>query len=279
MRKVLIIGSNGYIGKYLKKNLKNKFKLILPSHSKDELDVLKIKSIKKKIKKNLYAIINLSGQNTINKKILRKTIIEGNKNLINTINTVNKNILYIFISSVLVYGFKNKVAQEKSNCKPINSYGKLKLEAEKFIKMNCSNFRILRLCNVYGENINYGFFKKIFESLIKKKKIYFSNLETKRNLIHVKDVVKSIELSLNRKKTKNKLIINIGNKNLSLLTILNFIKKISGKNINFVNKRISIKKDSSQMISNKELLKIKNWEFQDIKKTLSNIIEKNAKYF
>ena len=132
---------------------------------------------------------------------------------------------------------------------------------------------------MYGENINYGFFKKIFKSLIIKKKIYFSNLETKRNLIHIKDVVKSIELSLNKKKVKNKTTLNVGNQNLSLLTILNFIKKISGKNINFVNKKISIKKDSSQMISNKELSKIKNWELHDIKKTLSDIIKKNEKNF
>ena len=33
------------------------------------------------------------------------------------------------------------------------------------------------------------------------------------------------------------------------------------------------------MISNKELLKIINWELYDIKKTLSDIIKKNAKYF
>ena len=52
MKKVLIIGSNGYIGTYLKNKLKKKFKLILPTHSNSEFDVLKIKFFKK-IKKNL----------------------------------------------------------------------------------------------------------------------------------------------------------------------------------------------------------------------------------
>ena len=79
MKKVLIIGSSGYIGKYLTNKLKKKFKLILPSHSKGELDILKIKTLKEKVKKDIYAIINLSGQNTSNRKILKKTIIEGNK--------------------------------------------------------------------------------------------------------------------------------------------------------------------------------------------------------
>ena len=151
MKKVLIIGSSGYIGKYLTNKLKKKFKLILPSHSKGELDILKIKTLKEKVKKDIYAIINLSGQNTSNRKILKKTIIDGNLNLIKTINNINKDILYIFISSALVYGFKKKPALESNHCNPINFYGRLKFKAEKQVILRCSNFKILRICNVYGE--------------------------------------------------------------------------------------------------------------------------------
>ena len=161
MKKVLIIGSKGYIGTYLKNKLKKNFKLILPTHSNSEFDVLKIKTLQKKIKKDLFAVINLSGQNSLNKKILKKTIIEGNKNLIKTINKINRDILYIFISTALVYGFKKKPAKENNTCNPTSFYGKLKLKAEKLVITSCSNFKILRLCNVYGEKINNGFFKKI----------------------------------------------------------------------------------------------------------------------
>ena len=279
MKKVLIIGSNGYIGTYLKNKLKKKFKLILPTHSNSEFDVLKIKTLQKKIKKNLFAVINLSGQNSLNKKILKKTIIEGNKNLIKTINKINRDILYIFVSTALVYGFKKKPAKETNSCNPTSFYGKLKLEAEKLIIEKCSNFKILRLCNVYGEKINNGFFKKIFESLIKQKKIYFSNLKTKRNLIHIIDVTKAIELALDYKKIKNQSIINIGNQNLSLIDFLKLLQIHSGKKINYVNHQNSLRKDSSQIISNKKFLRIKNWKLKDVKNTIIYNIKKYAKHF
>ena len=41
MQKILIIGSNGYIGRLLTSALKNRYKLVLPSHKLSEIDVLK----------------------------------------------------------------------------------------------------------------------------------------------------------------------------------------------------------------------------------------------
>ena len=38
MQKILIIGSNGYIGRSLTNALKNKYKLVLPSHKLSEID-------------------------------------------------------------------------------------------------------------------------------------------------------------------------------------------------------------------------------------------------
>ena len=47
MKKILVIGSSGYIGKSLTKSLKKKYKLILPSHSKGKIDVLNKKTLKR----------------------------------------------------------------------------------------------------------------------------------------------------------------------------------------------------------------------------------------
>ena len=62
MYKILIIGSNGYIGRSLSKILKKKFKLILPSHKSGKIDVLNKRSLAKYIKQDIDIIINLSGQ-------------------------------------------------------------------------------------------------------------------------------------------------------------------------------------------------------------------------
>ncbi len=44
MKKILIIGSDGYIGRSLIIALKNRYKLVLPSHKLSEIDVLKKKN-------------------------------------------------------------------------------------------------------------------------------------------------------------------------------------------------------------------------------------------
>ena len=191
MQKILIIGSNGYIGRLLTSALKNRYKLVLPSHKLSEIDVLKKKSLANYIKPDIDIIINLSGQIT-EKKIFEKIIVQGNKNIVDLINVVKKEILYIFMSSCLVYGYKIFPATEKSKLVPANSYARLKFKAENYIKKNVSHFRILRLANVYGDDYRNGFFKKFFFTINKKKKIIFSNLLTSRNMIHIKDVIKSI---------------------------------------------------------------------------------------
>ena len=130
MQKILIIGSNGYIGRPLTSGLKNRYKLVLPSHKSSEIDVLKKKSLAKYIKPDIDIIINLSGQ-IAEKKIFEKIIVEGNKNIIDLINVVKKEILYIFISSCLVYGYKIFPATEKSKLAPVNSYARLKIILKK----------------------------------------------------------------------------------------------------------------------------------------------------
>ena len=81
MYKILIIGSNGYIGRPLTNILRKKYKLVLPSHRSSQIDVLKKNSLAKYIKKDIDIIINLSGQVT-EKKIFKNIILDGNKNII-----------------------------------------------------------------------------------------------------------------------------------------------------------------------------------------------------
>ena len=138
MQKILIIGSNGYIGRLLTSALKNRYKLVLPSHKLSEIDVLK-KSLANYIKPDIDIIINLSGQIT-EKKIFEKIIVQGNKNIVDLINVVKKEILYIFMSSCLVYGYKIFPATEKSKLVPANSYARLKFKAENYIKKNAKPF-------------------------------------------------------------------------------------------------------------------------------------------
>ncbi len=277
MKKILVIGSSGYIGKSLIKSLKKKYKLILPSHSKGKIDVLNKKTLKRYISKDISNIINLTGQNDFNKKRLKKVIVQGNKNLIEIINKVNPNINYIFISTCLVYGFKKNKALENSKLSPVSFYAKLKYKVENYLKKNALNYHILRLANVYDESLNNGFFKKFFSSLKKEKKIYFSNIKTKRNMVHMQDAVKAMIIII--KSPKKKLIINIGNENIELSKIKILFKRFLNNKIEIVENKMSLNKDSSQMISIEKLNKLAKWKKKNIKSTLNKILKKYEKSF
>ena len=271
MKKILIIGSRGYIGKSLTKSLKKKYKLIKPSHSRGEINVLNKNTLKKYISKDISNIINLTGQNDANKKRLKKVIVQGNKNLIEVINKVNPNINFIFISTCLVYGLKNKKAMENSNLAPVSFYAKLKYKMENYLKKNSMNYHILRLANVYDENLNSGFFKKFFFTLKNEKKIYFSNIKTKRNMIHMQDAVKAI-IAIIRCPKKN-LIINIGNENIQLSKIKDLFKRSFKNNIEIIENKMSLYKDSSQIISIEKLNELKKWKKKNIKSTFKKILK------
>ena len=64
--------------------------------------------------------------------LMKKTIIDGNKNIINFCK--NKKILVYYFSTSLIYGFSKYEKEEGSSKKPGCKYSKLKLNAEKIIQ-------------------------------------------------------------------------------------------------------------------------------------------------
>ena len=110
---ILIIGSSGFIGSKIRNKFSKDFKLINVSKSKG-FDIANQNSFKKLSKMKIDYIFNLSGQNTRNFNLMKKTIIDGNKNIINFCK--DKKILVYYFSTSLIYGFskyeKKKVPQK-----------------------------------------------------------------------------------------------------------------------------------------------------------------------
>lgn len=220
-KKILILGSSGFIGQYLYKKLKLK-NFILRSHIKNErrLNLNNPSKIKTYLKKNkINFIINL-----INSTDYKK-VITLNKNLNNALN--GSNIKILFVSSSLVYGNKLKFADEKSKLKPFNSYTKLKVKLEKMINSTNLNYKIIRLSNVYDDNLNKkGLFKNIKDCLQNKTHyIFFNNLNIYRNFIHISDVCNLFEKIVVEYEKINKNVINIGAENIKLGHIIDLYKK------------------------------------------------------
>ena len=249
MKTILFIGSRGFIGRKLKRKLKNKFKLICLNR-KNGFNISRPNNFEKLIDKKIDIILNLSGQVSKKNSEMKKTIIDGNKNIIKFAKE-KKNIIVYFFSTSLVYGYSKKTLNEKSKTLPSSIYAKMKRAAEiQYLNSNI-NFKILRIASVYDENKG-GIVKNIINGISQKKKIIITNKNVYRNYIHINDLIK-IMIKILEKKLKKK-IYNIGNENIMIKKIIYQIEKTFNKKIIYLNKKISLKKLSSQKIYSHFLL-------------------------
>lgn len=270
MKKILLIGSTGFIGKKLKLALSNNFILICPT-KKMGFNITKKKELTKYLDNTIDIVINLSGQQDHNKKKMINTVRDGNINILNLAKKIKKKITLIYISTSLVYGISKKNKKETSKKTPINLYEKTKYDIEKkYLKTN-KNYLILRFCNLYGGVENRGIIKIILDSIKKKKKFYFDNIRTFKNFIFVNDVINIINYLIKKDVTDK--ILNIGNENVCFVNLTKTLNKITKNSFKFYNKDVNINLTLSQKIDNKLIKNImKKYSFQKLEEYLKNEI-------
>jgi nucleoside-diphosphate-sugar epimerase len=253
-RKILIIGSQGYIGVVLSDYLlEKKYQIIgvdnfIYNQKKIDFsdknykfincDLRDEKKINKLISKVSYVAIlaGLVGDPITKKypKLANDINYNGIKNVIK-ICKKSKIKRLIFISTCSNYGITkgDKLLKENHVLKPISLYAKQKVKIEKFLLKNNFNFSvtILRFATAFGlsprmrfdltvnEFVKDAFFKKQLE-------IYEPN--TYRPYCHVKDFCRIIYLIIRRKsKNLDKEVFNCGSNdnNYSKIQIATILKK------------------------------------------------------
>ena len=308
--KILITGCSGYIGSclsnylsktkelfFLDKDFPKNFTNIKKNFFKCNLNNLKkTKVIIGKIKPDV--IVHLAAKSTINEKIKKSEYISNNiiatKNLIKVMNNLNIRNM-IFSSTAAVYDKSGKLLKENYRLKPISSYGKSKLLAEKEIIGNKNiNFIILRFFNVAGSiNKNsIGEFHEpethlipvsVFRALNNNSiNIFGSNYKTAdgtcvRDYVHVKDICSAIKKSIYYIKKNRSLILNIGSGcGTSNKKVISSLSKIIEKKIEtiFLNKR---KGDQPTLVCNIDKAKKSlNWKPKFSK--IDNILKDEIKW-
>ncbi len=145
--KIVIIGGSGRFGSVLKKT-KTKYNLFFPK--KNELNIIKIKSINNYLKRQKpYFVILLAGLSrpmNLHEKFLKKSIdlnIIGAANVTKTCFDMNIKLIY-FSTSYVYPGTKGNYS-EKDPLLPKNNYSWSKLGGESSIHMY-KNSLILRVC-------------------------------------------------------------------------------------------------------------------------------------
>ena len=204
-QKILVTGGDGRFAKILKE--KNQ-KLNLHFLSKNQCNILNLKSIEKNTKKYKPSIIlhcaGLSRPMEVHEKNISKSI---DLNIIGTSNLVKvcekNNIKIIYFSTGYVYEGKKGNYKESDPVRPFNNYGLSKLGGECAVSMY-KNSLILRITMTEKPFL----YKKAYDNL-------------KSNFMFHEDLVNLLPKLLNKRG-----IINVGGKSQS---IYRFAKKYNKK--------------------------------------------------
>ena len=236
--KILVLGGSGRLGTALKNSREFK-NADFPIRS--DLNLLKVKTIKKFIKKGYNMIINCAGSARIreceNLKInATKSNVQAVMNLVGEIKNyereTKKRVWLIHISSDVVYKADKGNYKETDKLDPQNFYGFTKMVSEQVVS-TLKNYIIIRT--------------RFFD----KKNFKYDNAATDiySSMIEVEDLVKKIRKIV---KTKFIGILNVGGeKGSDFEKIVKFIpqlKKTSWKNIQKKN-NVKISKDSTLNIN------------------------------
>lgn len=225
-KKVLVTGANGMLGSSLIELLP--YKNII-GYDKKVLDITNNESIEEILQKEQpNIIIHTAAYTNVedcelnpDKAYLLNTI--GTQNLVNY--CIDKNILFIYISSTGIYG-KNKKSEPYSEFDEINPttiHHKSKFEAEKIVQNHLTKFLILRTGWLFGGNKNHdkNFVYKRFLEASKNNKIYSDDSQI-GNPTYVNDLVEQINVLINNKQFG---IFNCVNKAVDV-SRYDYVKKI-----------------------------------------------------
>src|SRR5581483_10178014 len=253
LKKILVTGSDGYIGAGLVNTLeKNRYSVtgIDTSYFKSTIGATrKIKTIKKDIR-GIDAIIHLAGLSNdslgeLNPKLTREINYKATIRLARLAKRSGVK-RFIFSSSCSVYGIAKTVVNENSKVKPLTEYSKNKYLAEKqLLKLSDKNFCviILRNATVYGYSPKFRddlVVNNLFVGAILTKKIVIlSDGKPWRPLIDVRDLSNFfvLFLKIETKKVNGK-VFNVGfnENNYKVIEIANLIsKKIKNCKIEILN--------------------------------------------
>ena len=286
--KILITGSSGFIGSNIAQNIKKNIYGIgrkKKNHKEKKLPYIKnlIKSITVKnlslFKINFDFIIHCAGKGIVsNHKDDYKKNFLPLKNVLEYLRKHSRESCLIFISTLAVYGNKNKKLSETDSLNPMSVYAKNKIKAENLCKLYSKQYNIkiliLRVGPLYGIGLRKQFIYDACKKISNNRNIFYGTGNEVRDYLHINDFANLIKIIFNSK-IKNFEIINVGSGNsYKIIDVIQYIKKgfnNTGK-VLFNNKGVNQNPKYLQS-SNKKTNKF-NWKpkknfFKELKKFIN----------
>lgn len=199
MSKLLITGSNGFIGNYFINNYKSKYDIKTYSFLKDDINTLDCNTID--IVFHLSALVHQMGGASPSEyeKI----------NVIQTIELAKKAKEsgvkhFVFMSTVKVYGEEtNSKYTENTVCNPEDDYGKSKLKAEQELQeLEDENFKIsiIRTPIVYGYGVKANI-KNLINFVNEVPVLPFGKIKNKRSMVYIGNLCHLVDEIITQKKS------------------------------------------------------------------------------
>lgn len=229
MFKILVTGSNGYVGNSFINQYKNNYSIEKFSLLNQKLEDINFDSID--IVVHCAALVHQKVEHPYEK--YHEINVEYPVKLAKLAKT-NDVKQFIFISTIAVYGEDIEKIDEDTICNPITPYGKSKFEAEKqLLKLNDESFivSIIRPPMVYGKNAPGNIDSLI--KLVKKLPILpLGKIHNKRSFIYIGNLCHLVDEIMTQEKAG--IFLAADDKPLSTSRLIELIAKNLDKNIYLV---------------------------------------------
>ena len=199
MNKLLITGSNGFVGKYFINKYKNKYEIKTFSFLKDDINNLDCSDVN--VVFHLSALVHqMSGASCeeYERVNVSQTLELAKKAKENGVKQ------FVFMSTVKVYGEEtDSKYSENSICNPEDDYGKSKLKAElELQKLEDQDFKvsIIRTPIVYGYGVKANI-KSLINLVNKVPLLPFGKIENKRSMVYIGNLCHLVDEIIIQKKS------------------------------------------------------------------------------
>lgn len=269
MKKVILIGSRGFIGSYIYKQLSKHKKFIVHEGYKENINILKKNSFITAFNKvRPDYIINTAAFSHLDPLSLPEIFKINCNAIIDIIDFLEKSNFqgkFINTSSALIYGSKiNGKIKETDNYNPEYKYAIAKAAVDKVIdelgdKIECISVRPFN-CIGIGHREDYLVPKIVNHFREKKRTITLGNIQTRRDYVDVRDVSRMYVEILNTKKRFKSYNLATG-KSFSAQSIINKARKITGHRIQVSSNKNLIRSNDAENVCGSNV-RIKSIGFQ-----------------
>ncbi|MDE1871043.1 MAG: NAD(P)-dependent oxidoreductase [Candidatus Micrarchaeota archaeon] len=236
MEKLLLTGSNGFIGSNLRRRL--------DGYKVHELssNLTNYKAAASEIKRFAPNYVVHLGAITHHKSYYEhyidtlKTNLLGTVNIVEACRSVSNFKQFIYPSSVWVYAPSRKKLTETSAVRPMSSHGVSKIACDYYIEYlgTAYNFpyTIFRLSNVYGREKGDQFIESTISQMLKTDLVKLGNPNVVRDWIYIEDIIDAFVKALgNGKALKETMLLGtgVGYSTRQVADIIARVTKFKGK--------------------------------------------------